>query len=311
MIGPSRTDVSVHPECFEGTAGSTQQGRMRIWSSRFLAAVFICMICFKAQGDIGTCTVTGVFPKEAILTIKIDPGYMIVNDPSNPAYRVRWWDGSSSQYQEEKFTASPIKISGLKPASSYLMGIRAYSKRTSGGLLKLERYRWACGSVRVTTKAVADNYCGQATWHDGGKVQAKWDGENCYVRKAPAGSSPFIWDAKYYISSTPSTDCPMGGHDGANCYVVKKPTSGFIWENGFYQKPGPDGSCPAGWPSDSVNCFFGKAPWGTRAFEWQGGFYTTPRPKCMDGRFDGANCFMGTPQPGRKPFIYEGSFYFD
>lgn len=269
------------------------------------------MVGLPAQADIGRCTVTSVGPKEVIVGIQIDPGFKAVYHPSKPAYQFRWLADGSSQYQEGSDTASPVRIGGLKPSTSYLIGIKVYSKRTRGGVAQLERYRWACGSVRATTKSLAANYCGEATWHDGSKVQAKWDGANCHVRKAPAGSNPFIWDSKYYISSTPSTDCPMGSHDGANCYVVRKPTSGFIWENGFYQKPGQGGSCPAGWPSDSVNCFFGKAPWGTKAFEWQGAFYTTPRPRCMDGRFDGVNCFMGTPQPSRKPFIYEGSFYFD
>jgi hypothetical protein len=138
------------------------------------------------------------------------------------------------------------------------------------------------------------------------------------VANAPPGSSPFIYGGNYYVVPQQGTACPIslckcaaGNFDGANCYIVSKPPTGFIWQNGFYQKPGPNHSCPPGWSFDSANCFLMTAPVGTKAFEYHGAFYTTRLPYCQVGNFDSANCYLGKPPAGRKPFIYKGGFYYE
>lgn len=73
--------------------------------------------------------------------------------------------------------------------------------------------------------------------------------------------------------------------------------------------------CPTTGPFDSANCFFGRAPAGTRAFIYQGGFYHSPTqgasgPQCSaKTRYDGANCFLGPVPAGYEPFLYQEGWY--
>jgi hypothetical protein len=70
-----------------------------------------------------------------------------------------------------------------------------------------------------------------------------YDGANCQIGQAPAGTTAFIWGGNYYYSALPSNSCPYPGswYDGANCYVQAVPSgvTPFIWANHWYYQ-----SCP-------------------------------------------------------------------
>lgn len=140
--------------------------------------------------------------------------------------------------------------------------------------------------------------------HDGSVITPWFDSQNCYVTPVPSGHNAFIWSGKYYVEPS-FTDCPLGSYDGANCYVMTKPSTGFIYANNFYHQYD---ACSVG-SDDSANCYIASAAGGTTAFEWGGNFYTTPLPGnvCPIGSFDGANCYVMTkPATG---FIYANNFY--
>ena len=140
--------------------------------------------------------------------------------------------------------------------------------------------------------------------HDGSIITPWFDSQNCYVTPVPSGSTGFIWSGNYYVEPR-FTDCPLGSYDGANCYVMTKPATGFIYANNFYHQYD---ACSVG-SDDSANCYIASAAGGTTAFEWSGNFYTTPLPGnvCPIGSFDGANCYvMSKPATG---FIYANNFY--
>jgi len=71
--------------------------------------------------------------------------------------------------------------------------------------------------------------------------------------------------------------------------------------------------CPQGFQWDSMNCFLGKAPPGTRPFIYKGAFYYSPLPgptKCQPpATFDSANCFVRNVPSAYPPFIWNGGFY--
>lgn len=148
------------------------------------------------------------------------------------------------------------------------------------------------------------------SWWNGTVIDPAVDHENCRVAAVPTGREGFVYGNSYYVKSTPSTSCPLGHYDGANCYFMSKPTQGFIWNNAFYTRPGPGNSCSVG-GFDGANCYIQSAPWGTRAFEWSGNFYTTSRPTCSVGNFDGANCRLGAAPPGTRPFLSGNAFYYE
>jgi len=68
-----------------------------------------------------------------------------------------------------------------------------------------------------------------------------YDGANCYVGSAPAGTHAFIWSTNFYYTPVNGNQCPKPGSsfDLANCYVTAIPqgTSPFIWSNAWYVAP--------------------------------------------------------------------------
>lgn len=154
-------------------------------------------------------------------------------------------------------------------------------------------------------------------WWNGSKVQASFDTANCFVRSAPSGSQPFVWENKYYIKPTSIANCPTGTFDGVGCFIIVKPANSFLANNTFYVFPDAGNNCPSvtsGWTHNGPYCVF-PAPWGAKAFVFPPfgsvkRFYTTRVPTCQDGSFDGANCYMGTPPPGTTAFIWANSFYY-
>lgn len=148
-----------------------------------------------------------------------------------------------------------------------------------------------------------------AYWWNNGSLPAQEDGLGCRLAAVPAGAAPFVYNNNFYIASTPTTNCPMGSYDGANCYVMGAPAGAFIYNNSFYKTPDSGSTCSMG-TFDGGNCYIASAPWGTQAFLYGGNFYTTTRPSCLTGSFDSANCYLGSAPSGRTASIMNGFFYY-
>jgi hypothetical protein len=67
-----------------------------------------------------------------------------------------------------------------------------------------------------------------------------YEGANCQIGKAPAGTTVFIYAKNYYYTSPGNGVCDYPGswYDTANCYVMAVPSGAdpFIWENHWYYK---------------------------------------------------------------------------
>jgi len=167
-------------------------------------------------------------------------------------------------------------------------------------------------SVSKTTFYIAEVRlnCGQpAVLWNNSLQSATLVGNRCFVRSEPMNASLFIYANKYYVTPTPSQNCPIGTWDGAHCFVQQEPSGGFIWHNGFYVSAGAGNSCPANFTYDGAHCYR-PPPWGTTAFAWSGNFYTTTLPSCIDGAYDGANCYIGKPPVDTTAFILSHTFYY-
>jgi hypothetical protein len=136
----------------------------------------------------------------------------------------------------------------------------------------------------------------------------QYDGQNCFIGTAPAGTQPFVHNGSLYY--TPTVSCPMGSFDGANCFIATPPTKPFMWSgNLYYDDIG--GSCPvAGSWFDGANCFM--APAGHEPFIYNGSMYVRPDNNVcsMPGSwFDGANCYVATPASGARAFTISQNLY--
>ena len=135
-----------------------------------------------------------------------------------------------------------------------------------------------------------------------------YDGKNCFVTQAPAGTEPFIWRNDLYI--TPGGRCAAGVSDGVNCLVLEAQpgTEAFVWRDGLYTTRPPGRICPVG-DYDGVHCFVAHIPPGTEGFVWNGGLYTTPRPWCPIGTYDGVHCRVAETPDGMHGFVWRGGLY--
>jgi len=65
-----------------------------------------------------------------------------------------------------------------------------------------------------------------------------FDGANCQMGQAPAGTTAFVWGNGYYHTALPGNVCPLPGsyYDGANCRVSTVPAGvdPFINNNHWY-----------------------------------------------------------------------------
>lgn len=81
----------------------------------------------------------------------------------------------------------------------------------------------------TTSACTCDNPC-----PSGGS----YDGANCQIGQAPAGTTAFIYGGNYYYTALSGNSCPYPGswYDGANCYVQPVPAgvTPFIWANNWY-----------------------------------------------------------------------------
>ncbi len=135
-----------------------------------------------------------------------------------------------------------------------------------------------------------------------------YDGHNCFVAQAPAGTEPFVWQNDLYI--TPYEYCSVGVSDGINCLVLEAQpgTESFVWGIGLYTTRPANGVCPVG-DYDGHNCFVSYIPPGTEGFVWNGGLYVTPRRTCPIGLGDGHNCLVARTPEGMDGFVWGGGLY--
>lgn len=108
-----------------------------------------------------------------------------------------------------------------------------------GGVEYKIRVKRSFVSFRTTTETTAAcdtaKACPAGGW---------FDGANCQIGKAPAGTSAFIYNGAYYYTySNGATKCPLAGShdDGANCFVQWIPSgvSPFIYLNHWYYEAHP------------------------------------------------------------------------
>jgi hypothetical protein len=69
-------------------------------------------------------------------------------------------------------------------------------------------------------------------------IIGSYDGANCQIGQAPAGTSAFIYNNNFYYTPAPGNSCPLPGSwfDSANCYVMPVPpgTTPFIWQSTWW-----------------------------------------------------------------------------
>lgn len=86
-------------------------------------------------------------------------------------------------------------------------------------------------SVQATLRAV----CRQC---EPCPIIGSYDGANCQIGQAPAGTNAFIHNNNFYYTPVSGNQCPLPGSwfDSANCYVMPVPpgTTPFIWQNTWW-----------------------------------------------------------------------------
>jgi hypothetical protein len=116
-----------------------------------------------------------------------------------------------------------------------------------------------------------------------------------------------------------ATCCPVGGWDGAHCYMGAVPSGsagGFVYDSQLYYQPLVDaGNCPqAGSWWDGAHCHLPNIPAGTTPFIYNGNpyySYAAGSVRCpIAGSWDdGANCYVSRPQLA-PAFVYAGQLYY-
>jgi hypothetical protein len=147
------------------------------------------------------------------------------------------------------------------------------------------------------------------SWWDGSTITPWFDGANCVVATPPNGSTPYVYQNKYYITSGAATYCPLGSFDGANCYIQPIRAGDFIYANGLYSVT-VAGTCPAGSSFDGANCFWFTIPVGTSLFQYAGLWHSTAQPSCQAGIYDGNDCWMGTAPNATEAFVHANIFHY-
>jgi hypothetical protein len=120
----------------------------------------------------------------------------------------------------------PFSVTGLSPGlhtiTVIVTNMLAAGQNTISGLIV---------SAQLTTRCAACNQC---------PVIGHYDGANCFISHAPAGTTGFLSDNAFYYHPLPVHQCPLSGSwfDGAECFVMAVPpnTLPFVWNNGFYVK---------------------------------------------------------------------------
>jgi hypothetical protein len=89
----------------------------------------------------------------------------------------------------------------------------------------------------LLTAKVANDKCGEPC-----PFMGSYDGANCWLGEAPAGTAAFIYANNFYYTPVNGNQCPRPGswYDGANCFVTAihpKAKTPFIFANGWYVAP--------------------------------------------------------------------------
>lgn len=166
------------------------------------------------------------------------------NSPTNTSLSV-WWDAQLGLTYDLcwKKTGSWSRTCKNK-VSVTSTGANTWNGVMNAGIFGLEcgteykvkvKLGLSSDSTTVTTAACGcSNPCPQGGY---------FDGANCQIGQAPAGTTAFIYANNYYYSALPGNSCPYPGSwfDGANCFVQDVPpgVTPFIWANHWYYQ-----SCP-------------------------------------------------------------------
>jgi hypothetical protein len=180
-----------------------------------VALVFVCTIVCATGAFANYLDMTATPIYQSMIQVQM-------NYNSGKTYRVEWGSGSA------EFPASSCY--GAPNTCLYTIGNlqchTVYEVRA-----KWKGRAWQYSSVRTN--------CGVPCPHGG------WfDGANCQIGQAPAGTTAFIWGGNYYYTPRPPpARCPYPNSwfDSANCYVQAIPsgTQPFIWQNYWYYKAWP------------------------------------------------------------------------
>jgi hypothetical protein len=133
------------------------------------------------------------------------------------------------------------------------------------------------------------------------------------------GENTFIYANRWYVTPGEGNDCSMGNFDGANCEIGLAPagTTAYFVDDVPYYTYNPCGSVgswyqnPAPVPTwDGSSCSVANVPVppGENTFIYANHWYITPGEgnSCSMGNFDGANCDIGTPPLGATASFVDG-----
>jgi len=150
------------------------------------------------------------------------------------------------------------------------------------------------------------------------------EGRDIYVQNYVVGDDTFVINSIRGLSDKRAlaTSFNMGGwyqqewitwgHTAADDWSLSYSPVEFyedahLWFNGKCDNP-----CPFGGMYNSVHCYVGSPPAGTKAFIWGGNYYYTPLvpnscPR-TNSYYDGANCLVSVAEG--DPFIWSNNWYY-
>ncbi len=146
-------------------------------------------------------------------------------------YKYKWY--SSLEYYEE----NGVNAWFIYPASLYY-GYLEEDWYKINLIIRPDIYQT---SINYRIAYSEDDMYGQTC-----SIIGSYDGSNCYIGSAPAGTNAFFYtygSGNTYCMYTPvnGNQCPLSGsvYDGANCRFLQIPSGAekFLYNNGWYVKP--------------------------------------------------------------------------
>lgn len=110
-----------------------------------LIILTVTAFSLPAQGNtIGGLSIIDRNCGTVTLTADLDPNWNLITNHKKAPLRIRWIENPIDQgsYQEMTSSTTSFTLTGLKSNTTYLVSVKAFSQRKTGGFLKLKRYRW-------------------------------------------------------------------------------------------------------------------------------------------------------------------------